>query len=159
MSSASNATVFWHVELVHPDPDAAAALLVEVFGAEPVEQRIASYIESTAPGSRIVHVRLGGVVLQIVRPGDGAESWSRQLEEHGPSIHNVSLMVDDLEGVRDALVERGAKELARFDVQLQDAGLPVAGKQRAYLLDALTQLGLRIEMMQTVPGWTPGEKD
>lgn len=150
-------SVFWHVELVHPDPDAAADFLREVFGAERVEEEISSYIESKAPGSRIVHMKLGGVVLQIVRPGSGAESWQQQLDSQGPSIHNVTLMVHGLERVREDMLAKGCQEIARFDVQLQNAGLDVEGGQRAYLMDAMAQIGLRIEMMESIPDWVPGE--
>ena len=45
-----------------------------------------------------------------------------------------------------------------FDVEFQDAGLDVSGKQKAYLMDAMTQIGMRIEMMELIPGWTSGEK-
>jgi hypothetical protein len=69
----------------------------------------------------------------------------------------VTLMVDGLERVREDMLAKGCQEIARFDVQLQNAGLDVEGGQRAYLMDAMAQIGLRIEMMESIPDWVPGE--
>jgi hypothetical protein len=152
-----NSSIFWHVEVVHPDPDSAARFLREVFGAEQVELDLSSHIESVSPGARIVHVKLGGVVFQLVKPGPGAESWQKLLDSSGPCVHNVTLLVDGLEQTRERLIDRGCQEIARFDVNLQDAGLDASGQQRAYLIDALSQIGLRLEVMEKIPGFVPGE--
>ena len=154
---AENGRAFWHVEVVHPDPDAAAGFLRDVFGAEQVETRLSSHIESISPGARIIHVKLGGVVFQFVKPGPGAESWQKLLDANGPCVHNVTLLVDGLERARKVMLEKGCEEVARFDVRLQDGGVDVGGEQRAYLIDAMAQIGLRIEMLETIPGWVPGE--
>jgi len=39
-----------------------------------------------------------------------------------------------------------------------DANGDVSGTQKADLMDAMAQIGMRIEMMELIPGWTPGEK-
>ncbi|MAG32163.1 MAG: hypothetical protein CL908_14870 [Deltaproteobacteria bacterium] len=152
-----NVSALWHVEVVHPDPDAAASFLREVFGAEQVEGQMSSHIESVSAGARIIHMKLGGVVFQFVKPGPGAESWQKLLDSNGPCVHNITLLVDGLEEARDNMIAKGCQEISRFDVRLQDAGLDVTGQQRAYLIDAMAQIGLRIEMLETIPGWTPGE--
>lgn len=152
-----NAKAFWHVEVVHPDPDAAADFLREVFGAEQVEAQLSSYIETTAPGARIIHMMLGGVVFQFVKPGPGAESWQKLLDSNGPCVHNVTLLVDGLERVRDSMIAKGCEQVSQFDVTLQEGGVDVRGQQRAYLIDAIAQIGLRIEMLETIPGWVPGK--
>ncbi|MCP4906490.1 MAG: hypothetical protein GY910_16060 [bacterium] len=154
---AGHGSAFWHVEVVHPDPDAAADFLRAVFGAEQVEGQLSSYIESVSPGARIIHMKLGGVVFQFVKPGPGAESWQQALDANGPCVHNVTLLVEGLEPTREAMIARGCRQVSEFDVTLQGGGLDVEGRQRAYLMDALAQVGLRIEMMETIPGWVPGE--
>ncbi len=153
---SGNTSAFWHVEVVHPDPDAAADFLREVFGAEQVEGQLSSYIESASPESRIIHMKLGGVVFQFVKPGPGAESWQKLLDSSGPCVHNVTLLVDGLEQVRDTMIAKGCQQVSQFDVRLQDGGLDASGQQRAYLIDAVAQIGLRIEMLETIPGWVPG---
>jgi 4-hydroxyphenylpyruvate dioxygenase-like putative hemolysin len=147
---------FVHLEMVHPDPDAAASFMQGVFGAELVEQQLSAYLESLAPGMRIVHVLLGGVVFQFVKPVPG-NSWHQLLEAQGPSVHNVTFQIDDLEQVRKDLLAKGCNQVSQFDMTMQDGGLNVAGRQRAYVIDALAQSGLRFEMIETMPEWIPAK--
>jgi predicted enzyme related to lactoylglutathione lyase len=146
---------FVHIEMVHPDPDAAARFMQEVFGAEQVERQLSTYLESVAPGLRIVHMLVGGVVFQFVKPVAGT-SWQKLLDAQGPCVHNVTLQVDGLEAVREAMLARGCRQVSQFDMQMQDGGLEVEGKQRAYVVNAMAQTGLRFEMIETMPQWVPG---
>ncbi len=147
---------FVHLEMVHPDPDAAACFMEDVFGAKRVEQQLSAYLESLAPGMRIVHVLLGGVVFQFVKPIPG-NSWQNLLDAQGPGVHNVTFQVDGLEQVRKDLLAKGCKQVSQFDMTMQDGGLKVDGRQRAYVIDALAQTGLRFEMIETMPEWIPGK--
>src|SRR3954447_8518552 len=97
-------TAFVHIEVVHPDPYAAAEFLERVLGAERVERGVSGYLEEFVPGAEVVHMRLGGVVLQLIKPS----SWSDHLRDHGPSVHNVTLMVDGLKDVRREMLVQGA---------------------------------------------------
>lgn len=146
---------FVHLEMVHPDPDAAARFMQEMFGAEQVEQEISSYLESLAPGMRIVHMLVGGVVFQFVKPVPG-NSWQELLDAQGPCVHNVTFQVDGLEEVRAALLAKGCQQVSQFDIKMQKGGLNVSGKQRAYVINAMPQVGLRFEMIETMPEWVPG---
>ena len=147
---------FVRLEIVHPDPDAAACFMQNVFGAERVEQQLSTYLESLAPGMRIVHVLLGGVVFQFVKPVPG-NSWQKLLDAQGPSVHNVTFQIDGLEQVRKDLLARGCKQVSQFNMTMQDGGLNLAGRQRAYVIDALAQTGLRFEMIEAMPEWIPGK--
>ena len=149
-------TAFVHLEMVHPDPEAAALFMQEVFGARRVEEELSSYLESLAPGMRIVHVLAGGVVFQFVNPAPG-NSWRELLDAQGPCVHNVTFQVDGLEQVRKEMLARGCKQVSKFDMAMQDGGLNVSGRQRAYVIDGLAQTGLRFEMIETMPEWVPGE--
>ena len=54
-------SAFVHIEVVHPDPDAAARFMAETLGAEQVEQNLTAYFEEQTPGIRVVHMRIGNV--------------------------------------------------------------------------------------------------
>lgn len=148
-------TAFVHLEIVHPDPDAALQFMQDVFGAVQVEQEISTYLESLAPGMRIVHTLVGGVVFQFVKPVSG-NSWHELLKSQGPCVHNVTFQVDGLEDVREALLVKGCQQVSQFDMKMQKGGVSVKGKQRAYVVNAMPQVGLRFEMIETMPEWVPG---
>ena len=150
-------TAFVHIELVHPDPYGAADFLRSVLGAEQVEPGISGYLEELVPGAKVIHMRLGNVVLQLIGPPAGMGTWTEQLQEHGPSVHNITLMVDGLEEVRQAMLDRGAEQVLKAKTTLGRTGLDVEDPQRLYMLDAREQTGLRFELVETVPAWTPGE--
>lgn len=154
-------TAFVHVEVVHPDPAGAAAFMVDNLGGEIVETGISGYLEKLDPdgGLQVIHVRLGSVVIQLVKPPPvpGLESWSDQLAEHGPSVHNITLFVDGLDQVRERILNQGATQAAELDITLQEGGVDVDGVQKVHVLDAREQTGLRFELLETIPSWTPGE--
>src|SRR4051794_1392682 len=100
---------FVHLEIVHPDPDSAAEFAVDVLGGEIVEPRTAALVETFMPGMRCIHVRVGSVVLQLIKPGEGMDSWKEQLEQEGPSVHNIAYTVHDSDGLAKALLDRGGK--------------------------------------------------
>jgi hypothetical protein len=54
------------------------------------------------------------------------------------------------------MLAKGCKQAAQFDLEMQDGGLNVTGQQRAYVIDAAAQTGLRFEMIETIPDWIPG---
>ncbi len=130
--AAGNASVFVHVEIVHPDPDAAARFMSETIGAVQVERQISGTIEKIADGMRVIHMQAGGVVFQIIRPVPipGLNSWYEHLQEHGPSVHNVTLMMDGLDGVKDRMLERGGTTDADLDMDVSAMGLGIEAPAR-----------------------------
>ena len=76
------------------------------------------------------------------------DSWQKQLDTSGPGVHNVTFEVNDLENVRVAMLNRGARQLAQFDADMSRAGLDVDQPTRVYVMDAREQSGLRFEMME-----------
>ena len=148
---------FIHIEIVHPDPDAAARFIEDVFGGVHVEPQMAAHLESVMPGMRCVHVRLGDCVLQFVKPNPAMESWQRQLETQGAGVHNITFAIDDVEPVVARLRERGAETLlAVDDVDLRPAGLSYEGALPVHVIDARAQAGLRFELFSSKAGWIPG---
>ena len=150
-------TAFVHIEVVHPDPYAAAQFLKEVLGAEQVERGVSGYLEEFVPGAEVVHMKLGNVVLQLIKPSPAMASWSDHLREHGPSVHNITVMVDGLRDVHRGMLDRGALHVFKAQTELSKAGFDVEDPQDLYMVDARNQTGLRFELVETVPAWTPGE--
>lgn len=156
---SSPITAVLHIEVVHPDPEAAADFLCAVIGGERVERQMSAYLSSRNPEMHVVHVALGSVVIQIVKPpnADRHRSWHDQLTNQGPGVHDICFLVDDLEGVRQKMLDAGAVEAGAFiGMTLQDAGLPIEGTQDGYLIDAREQSGIRFELLEDMP-WEPGK--
>jgi 4-hydroxyphenylpyruvate dioxygenase-like putative hemolysin len=153
----SPTTAFVHIEIVHPDPGAAAEFLHSVLGAERVERGVSGYLERFVPGAEVIHMKLANVVLQLIKPSAAMTSWSEHLREHGPSVHNVTVMVDGLKDVRRAMLNHGATHVLKAQTELSQAGLDVDDPQDLYIVDAREQTGLRFELVETLAGWTPGE--
>ena len=146
---------FLHVEVVHSNPDAAAAFACDVLGGEVVEPGTAALIETFAPGMRCVHVHLGNIVFQFISPGEGMDSWRDQLESSGPGVHNITFTVHDSDGLRQALLDRGAKLVKEVtDVDMRPAGLD-GELYTMRMIDAREQLGLRLELIEACSGWPP----
>jgi catechol 2,3-dioxygenase-like lactoylglutathione lyase family enzyme len=149
---------FIHLEIVHPDPDAAAQFMRETLGARDVEPRMAAHLEgSVVPGLRVVHVMAGNVVFQFVKPVPELPSWDEQLGSQGPGVHNVTIAVSDPEATLATMETRGATLELSADVDLRPAGLEYDGDLKVYVIDALQQTGLRFEMFSTKAGWIGGE--
>lgn len=146
-------SAFLHVEIVHPDPVSAGKFLEEVFGAELVEENLAKYVERILPGSKVVHMRMGNVVFQFVKPCEELASWKEQLKAQGPSIHNVSLQVDDMDGIEKAMLAHGCKVYSDALVDLREAGVGCSGPLRALNIDAREQSGMRFEMLPKEYGY------
>jgi hypothetical protein len=155
----SMVSAFLHIEIVHSDPVSAGKFLEEVFGAELVEENQARYVERILPGSKIVHMRMGKVVFQIVRPTEALASWDEQLKTQGPSIHNVSLQVDDMASIEKAMLERGCKVYSDALVDLREAGVDCPGPLRALNIDARKQSGMRFEMLPKEYGYSSALAD
>jgi catechol 2,3-dioxygenase-like lactoylglutathione lyase family enzyme len=143
-----------HVEVVHPDPDAAAKFLCDTLGGRIVERELCENLKSLAEGVGCVHVLVAGVVFQLVRPIEGLEPWYSVLKEQGPCVHNVTFNVDGLEHAREVLEAAGATKAAELDVPL--GAMSKSELNRVYVMDARQQAGIRIEMAD-VPGWIGGE--
>ena len=150
-----------HLEIVHCEPDAVFEFLRDCLGAELVEKEISEYLVSLFGGSddhgkgRMgIHVKVGNIVFQIVRPPRTLPTWHAELAERGPGVHNVTFIVNDLEGVKQRMLGQGATEILDMPVQLQEIGLGTE-PTRLLVMDAREQTGLRFEMVEPIDGWIP----
>jgi len=135
-------TVFLHVEVVHPRPYEAAAFMEELFSATRVEVNISSYVERILPGTECVHVDLGGVTLQFIKPTSALPTWQEELERRGPHVHNISLQARDIEALRERLIQYGGQQTYQTEINARSANSDRMSRGSAYLIDAPAQVGL-----------------
>lgn len=91
---AVNVSPLVHIEIVVRDADGAYQFLQRVFNAKKVQEKITNFISSSFD-VKVIHVALGGVVLQFIQPVSEFGSWSKQLKEKGPGVHNFTFLVDN----------------------------------------------------------------
>ena len=144
-----------HVEIVHPDPYGAAEFLREVFGAEQVEKKFSAHLEARFPGNKLIHMRMGNVIFQIVKPIEMFKTWNEQLATTGPGIHNISMSINNLESVRDAMLAKGCKVRESFPLERKIGDAETDGPIQAYIIDAFEQAGLRFELVPVEAGYRP----
>jgi len=101
-----------HIEIVVPDAEEAYRFLNRVFGAEKTQLEFASFLDG--PGAHVVHVELGGVILQFIEPRMEGTSWSNFLKEKGAGVHNLTFLVDNIDEAVKALEQEGAPVLFSF---------------------------------------------
>lgn len=144
---------FVHVEVAVEDPTAAAEYLKEVFGAVDCEPGIVRFISDAyeVPEGGLRHVMLGGVVFQLTT------GWVDQRAIHGNHIHNINVMVKDIDGVVNKMTSRGST-IGILDVpDLPFLGVQGDSPQRLVLVDGTAQCGMKFEMEPYNPEYTPGE--
>lgn len=99
-----------HIEIVVRSADKAYEFLNKVFGAEKTEIEFANFLSSYGL-VKVVHVKLGNVVLQFVEPLMDSGLWAEHLKEKGPGVHNLTFMVKNVKEAMKALEQEGAKTL------------------------------------------------
>lgn len=145
---------FMHVEIVHPDPYAAAEFLKEIFGAEQVEKEYSERIEKRH-GNKLIHMRMGNVIFQILKPLEIFETWHEQLTTNGPGIHNVSLAINDIESVREAMLAKGCKVTASIPIERKIGNAETDGPISVHIIEAFEQSGMRFELVPIEGGYKP----
>ncbi len=63
---------------------------------------------------RIIHVNLSNVVLQYCQPLMEEGSWYEQLSAKGPSVHNITFVVENMAETMKAIEDAGARDLFSF---------------------------------------------
>ncbi len=146
-----------HIEIVVRDAEAAAAFLKRVFGAEKTQLGFASMLDS--PAVHVVHVELGGVVLQFIEPRlEGTIFWDF-LQEKGPGVHNLTFTVANMDEAIAALEKEGARVLLKFPLDwakmqsLLPEGVTLPPNPApVHMVDTLEQVGFRLELGESPAG-------
>ncbi len=91
MSDPVKVTGLSHVAIATPDADALARTLVASLGATRESEELLD-----AGGLRVVFVRLGPVMFELLEPKRPDHTVAKFLEKRGPGLHHVSLEVADI---------------------------------------------------------------
>ena len=142
-------TPMLHIELTNDDADATYQLLKKVFGSEKVELKFADFLDSDF--MKIIHVNLSDVVLQYCQPLVQEGSWYEQLRDHGPGVHNITFVVEDMGQTMSAIEKAGAQDLFTFPL---DWGL-VLGPENVksdvapvHMVNTMEILGFHLELSE-----------
>lgn len=146
---AAKVTRLFHIEIVVPDAEATYQFLHRIFGAQKVEEEMATYLDGLAPDVRVIHVGIGGIVLQLVQPIREFESWYNQLKEKGPSVHNLTFLVDDLKNALKSFEKEGAPSIWSVDLEKHRVfGNQAKGVLPVHMIDAVDKVGFRFEIAE-----------
>ncbi|MBU4215805.1 MAG: hypothetical protein KJ792_14255, partial [Actinobacteria bacterium] len=94
------------------------------------------------------HVTVGGVVWQFITPGSLPDSWQKTLDSNGPCIHDDFFLVDNVQEVKAAMLDRGCKLIGDMDWPMSAffPGAPEDQRVQGCWIDATEQCGLRFEL-------------
>lgn len=92
-----------HVAIATRDADALSKTLVEALGAERGEEELLD-----GGALRILFLRLGPIVLELLEPRAADHTVARFLDRRGPGLHHVSLEVPDVAEVLERCRAAGA---------------------------------------------------
>lgn len=178
---ANVSSVLLNFEIVVPDAEEAYRLLHNVFGAEKVQENFFKFLDSSF--LKIIHVNLGGVVLQLIQPHPAgswqvqkvekgvkvnnftfhvkdlqdAASWQAQLQKNGAGLHNITLIVDNIHKAVEALKGEGAPVMYSVDVDWAKILGPENVKPNpnpVYMINTMEKLGFNLELFES-----PSDKD
>ena len=98
-----NLSPLTHIEITVNDAEAAFQVLNKTLGAIKVQEELAALLGGE--GAIDIHVGLGDVVFQFVQPKIKVGSWSDQLKNNGPGVHNITFGVDNFTyyGLQDVI--------------------------------------------------------
>ena len=146
-----------HIEIVVRDAEEAYQFLNRVFGAQKTQLRFAEFLDSRF--LHVVHVKLGGAVLQLVEPRVEGTLWSDFLKEKGPGVHNLTFLVDNMEEAVRALENEGAPVLLRFPIdwaELAKLGPPDVSYKPdmppLHMIGSEEKVGFRLELAESPKG-------
>lgn len=138
-----------HIELTTEDAEGTLSLLTRAFGSKKVEEDFANFLDS--PFMRIIHMNLSNVVLQYCQPLAELGSWYEQLKARGPSVHNITFMVDDIDDTMKKIEEAGAMDLFTFPLDWAK----LVGEENArpdskpvHMVDTMDILGFHLELAE-----------
>ena len=137
-----------HIEVVVRDAEEAAAMLKRVFGAEKTQLEFAGFL--SGPGAKVVHVDLGGTVIQFIEPLVDEGLWAEHLRTKGPGVHNLTGVVDDLTKAVRLLQDEGAPVLLemQFDWSQMLGDLARPDVPPVTMVGSEEKLGFRLELAE-----------
>lgn len=141
-----------HVEITHDNIAAAGDWLARLFGSKIVEMDFSKFLVGiTAGRMKIQHVNLGDAVLQYIEPRHDAGPWWGLLQASGPSVHNITWLVNDMAAVAEASQQAGTRDLRYFEFDyspLFGAENKIGDTTIGRILDCAHILGFHLELSE-----------
>ena len=144
-----------HIELTVPNAEKTYQFLNKNFGSEKVEEDFANFLDSDF--MRVIHVNLSNVVLQYCQPLMEQGSWFEQLNTTGPSVHNITFVVENMEETMKAIEDAGAQDLFSFPLdwgQLIGPDKVKPDVSPVHMVNTMEILGFHLELGE----WPSTEK-
>jgi len=98
----------------------------------------------------VVHVDLGGTVIQFIEPLVDEGLWAEHLRTKGPGVHNLTFVVDDLTEAVRLLQDEGAPVLLemQFDWSQMLGDLARPDVPPVTMVGSEEKLGFRLELAE-----------
>ena len=144
-----NLSPLTHIEICVNDAEAAFQLLKNTLGAIKVQEELAKLLGGE--GAIDIHVGLGDVVLQFVQPKIFIGSWSDQLKNYGPGVHNITFGVEDMQKTRGIFKTEDISELIVMDfdwAKIIPAETLKPNPQPVVIMDTMDILGFHLELYE-----------
>ncbi|MFX1456784.1 MAG: VOC family protein [Promethearchaeota archaeon] len=144
-----NLSPLTHIEIVVNDAEAAYQLLNKTLRAIKVQEELAALLGGE--GAIDIHVGLGDVVFQFVQPKVKVGSWSNQLWNSGPGVHNITFGVDDMEKTREIFRKKGISELIVMNFEWDKvfpAEVMKPNPQPIIIMNTMDILGFHLELYE-----------
>jgi catechol 2,3-dioxygenase-like lactoylglutathione lyase family enzyme len=138
-----------HIEISVNDAEAAFQVLNKTLGAIKVQEELAALLGGE--GAIDIHVGLGDVVFQFVQPKIQIGSWSDQLKNSGPGVHNITFGVDDMQKTREIFKKKGISELIVMDFEwdkIIPAEVLKPNPQPVVIMNTMDILGFHLELYE-----------
>ncbi|NOT32606.1 MAG: methylmalonyl-CoA epimerase [Candidatus Eisenbacteria bacterium] len=95
-----------HIAIATPNADALAKTLVKALGGQPAGEELLD-----AGALRVVFVRVGTVMFELLEPRSPEHTVARFIEKRGAGLHHVSLEVPDVQRALDVARAAGAEAI------------------------------------------------
>ncbi|MHA1931594.1 MAG: VOC family protein [Promethearchaeota archaeon] len=144
-----NLSPLTHIEISVNDAEAAFQVLNKTLGAIKVQEELAALLGGE--GAIDIHVGLGDVVFQFVQPKIHVGSWSDQLKNNGPGVHNITFGVDDMQKTREIFKDKGISELIVMDFEWDEifpAEVMKPNPQPVVIMNTMDILGFHLELYE-----------
>ena len=144
-----NLSPLTHIEISVNDAEEAFQVLSKNLGAIKVQEELAALLGGE--GAIDIHVGLGDVVFQFVQPKIHIGSWSDQLKNSGPGVHNITFGVDDMQKTREIFKNKGISELIVMNFEwdkIFPAEVMKPNPQPIVIMNTMDILGFHLELYE-----------
>lgn len=139
------------------DAEEAYHFLNRVFGVHKTQLEFAKFL--SGPAGNVVHVELGGVVLQFIQPKVEGTLWANFLKEKGPGVHNLTFIVDNINDAVKVFEAEGVPVLLQFPLDwermatfMSTTGAIKKDNPPVHMMGGEDKVGFRFELAESPTG-------